>query len=207
MRFEKVSKEAFIKDCMKWSKDLLEHIELYNKLAKCKTEYEAINVYMDGTAGNKFLNLFLKDKKEPDEKELMDLFEDAYEHVSIPVRSTSGSAGYDFKNPFKTFIMDEKVLFIPTGIRVFLDNDKILQIAPRSSASKKGISLANTIGIIDSDYVNADNEGDIIIALKTSAVQIEQDEKIAQGIILPFFTVDDDTAAGERTGGFGSTGK
>lgn len=203
MRFEKVSKETFIKDCMKWSKDLLEHIELYNKLVKfnkCKSD----DVY------DEFFNLFLKDikdKKEPDEKKLMDLFEDAYEHVSTPVRSTSGSAGYDFKNPFKTFIINEKVLFIPTGIRVFLDNDKILQIAPRSSASKKGISLANTIGIIDSDYVNADNEGDIIIALKASAAQIEQDDKIAQGIILPFFTVDDDNANGVRTGGFGSTGK
>ena len=72
--------------------------------------------------------------------------------------------------------------------------------------------LANTIGIIDSDYVNADNEGDIIIALKNldivdSSLIIDKNEKIAQGIILPFYTVDDDTSNGIRTGGFGSTGK
>ena len=143
----------------------------------------------------------------------MDYFEQAYENISIPVRSTSGSAGYDFKNPFTTLTFTDRV-FIPTGIRIFLDKDKILQISPRSSASKKGIMLANTIGIIDSDYVNADNEGDIIIALRnydkekqTYSTVIEQNEKIAQGIIIPFYTVENDTSNGIRTGGFGSTGK
>ena len=59
--------------------------------------------------------------------------------------------------------------------------------------------LANTIGIIDSDYVNSDNEGDIIIALRnydkekqTYSTVIEQNEKIAQGIIIPFYTVEND---------------
>ena len=56
------------------------------------------------------------------------------------------------------------------------------------------------------------NEGDIIIALKNldivdSSLIIDKNEKIAQGIIIPFYTVDDDTSNGIRTGGFGSTGK
>ena len=183
MRFEKVSKEAFIKDCKKWLSTLI----IYD---------------------------YIKDDslKVQDDK-LMDYFEQAYENISVPVRSTSGSAGYDFKNPFTTLTFTDRV-FIPTGIRIFLDKDKILQISPRSSASKKGLGmmLANTIGIIDSDYVNADNECDIIIEKKNldivdSSLIIDKNEKIAQGIIIPFYTVDDDTSNGIRTGGFGSTGK
>lgn len=171
MRFEKVSKEAFIKDCKKWMWN-------YNQVS-----HEAMIKY----CGN------------------------AYEKITLPERSTSGSAGYDFKYPFADAVFDHPV-FIPTGIRVFLDKDKVLQIVPRSSSSKKEIMLANTIGIIDSDYINAENEGDIIIALRSynpesNVIRINFNEKIAQGIILPFYTVENDNADKSRTGGFGSTGK
>lgn len=172
MRFEKVSKEAFVKDCEKWM------------LTNNQVPHGAMNKY----------------------------YEDVYEKITLPERSTSGSAGYDFKNPFSNAIFKGPV-FIPTGIRVFLDEDKVLQIVPRSSSSKKRIMLANTIGIIDSDYVNAENEGDIIIALRSydhvgaDTILIEHNEKIAQGIILPFYTVENDSADKARTGGFGSTGK
>lgn len=187
MRFEKVPKEAFIKDCKKYLGGLI--------------------VIDNGI--QKFLN-----EKGYSEEKLTKYYEEIYENISIPTRSTSGSAGYDFKNPFTNLSFCTLPIFIPTGIRIFLDKDKILQIVPRSSSSKKGIMLANTIGIIDSDYVNADNEGDIIIALRnydkekqTYSTVIEQNEKIAQGIIIPFYTVENDNATGVRTGGFGSTDK
>lgn len=182
MRFEKVTKEAFIKDCKKW----------LDKLVVIDPTINDISILEDN---------------------LLQHYEEAYDNISIPTRATSGSAGYDFKNPFTSeFVISSDILFIPTGIRVFLDSDKILQISPRSSASKHGIMLANTIGIIDSDYVNADNEGDIIIAIKNitmpfKTTTIKQNEKIAQGVIIPFYTVEDDNATGARTGGFGSTGK
>ena len=136
MRFEKVSKEAFIKDCKKYLGGL---IVIDNDIQK------------------------ILDEKGYSEEKLTKYYEEIYENISIPTRSTSGSAGYDFKNPFTNLSFCTLPIFIPTGIRIFLDKDKILQIVPRSSSSKKGIMLANTIGIIDSDYVNADNEGDIII--------------------------------------------
>lgn len=172
MRFEKVSKEAFVKDCEKW-------LMVHNQASHSS---------------------------------MIKYYENVYEKITLPERSTSGSAGYDFKNPFSNSIFEGPV-FIPTGIRVFLDEDKVLQIVPRSSSSKKRIMLANTIGIIDSDYVNAENEGDIIIALRSydhvgaDTIYIEHNEKIAQGIILPFYTVENDSADKARTGGFGSTGK
>lgn len=180
MRFEKVSKEAFVKDCQKMVKP---YLEAYSK-------------YVDKTS-----------------EEYDKYFEECYDRIVLPERSTANSAGYDFRSPFNDIVIYHTMVFIPTGIRVFLDNDKLLQIAPRSSSSKKGIMLANTIGIIDSDYVNADNEGDIIIAVRdynnyeSLYPTIQKNEKIAQGVILPFYTVENDNATGDRTGGFGSTGK
>ena len=68
--------------------------------------------------------------------------------------------------------------------------------------------------VILMDDEDRENEGDIIIALRNydeekqiNSTVIAQNEKIAQGIIIPFYTVDDDNATGVRTGGFGSTGK
>jgi dUTP pyrophosphatase len=70
--------------------------------------------------------------------------------------------------------------------------------------------LANSTGIIDSDYYdNADNEGHIMIAYcntKDVPYTIEKGDRIGQGIFMKYLTVDNDKAAGVRTGGIGSTG-
>lgn len=152
-----------------------------------------------------------------------------YEQIKLPKRATSHSAGYDFISPVDIMITAYHAHFIPTGIKIKLDSDKMLQVVQRSSSAKNNYTLANSIGIIDSDYYsNPDNDGDIIIALRTipsSSVigridnedligythfityDIHAGDKIAQGIIVPFYTVEDDDAEGDRTGGFGSTGK
>lgn len=203
MKFEKVSKEAFIKDCFKYaySYSVLDPLDFLtmDELTELKNKLPSTPAFEDFNIP--------KDKIE-------EYLGKIYDNISIPKRSTSGSAGYDFKLPFERALVFDTPVFIPTGIRVHLDKDKILAIAPRSSSSKNYLALGNTIGIIDSDYVNADNEGDIIIAVRRYANNfsyapfvIKENEKIAQGIILPFYTVEDDDATGVRTGGFGSTGK
>ena len=101
---------------------------------------------------------------------------------------------------------------IPTGIKCqFNDNNWVLTIHPRSSLGfKYQIGLANTTGIIDSDYINADNEGHIMIKLVNRGDKVfsaECGDKIAQGIFLPYGITIDDEASGERNGGFGSTGR
>lgn len=69
--------------------------------------------------------------------------------------------------------------------------------------------LANGVGIIDADYYNnPDNEGEIffqIYNLSPFNIKIQKGEAIGQGIILPYGITEDDSALGERTGGFGST--
>lgn len=65
--------------------------------------------------------------------------------------------------------------------------------------------------IIDADYYNnSDNEGEIFLQvfnLSPFNLQIKKGEIIGQGIILPYLITEDDSATGERTGGFGSTSK
>lgn len=132
--------------------------------------------------------------------------------IDIPKRSTVASAGYDFQIPFTVTIHPGQTIIVPTGIKVKLDPDKVLMIAPRSSIGiKKHLKLANTQAYIDADYYNnISNEGHILIALTSendSNVTLEYKDKIAQGIIIQYFTTEDDNCSDTRTGGIGSTGK
>ena len=144
-----------------------------------------------------------------------DVFEDAafwydtYHDLMLPTRATKGSAGYDIHTPFAFTIKPGHSITIPTGIRCILPQDKVLMIFPRSgTAFKFHIGLINTVGIIDSDFINSDDGGHIMIKLYNGgdqAVLFRKNDRIAQGVILPYFLTDDDNADGVRNGGFGST--
>ncbi len=128
----------------------------------------------------------------------------------LPVRSTPGSAGYDFFAPTVIIIEPhETTPLMFTDIKVQLDKDKVLMLYPRSSMGMRGISLANTTGIIDSDYYNnKSNEGNIGFSLvnnSDSQIIIQKGEKFMQGVIVKYYKTDDDNAKGKREGGFGST--
>ena len=88
--------------------------------------------------------------------------------------------------------------------------DEMLCLYNRSSnPGKKGLILANSVGIVDSDYYgNPDNDGHIMFAfynIKEEDIEIKKGERIGQAIFQKFLTTDDDVAEGERAGGFGST--
>lgn len=105
-----------------------------------------------------------------------------------------------------------KPTLVSTGMKCHLDPGTFLQLSVRSSSPLKyWIMMANGVGIIDADYCNnPDNEGEIyfqLFNLSPFNIQIKKGEAIGQGIILPYQTTDDDSASGERLGGFGSTSK
>lgn len=136
----------------------------------------------------------------------------AYENIKLPTRSTNGSAGYDFYSPFSFLLSYGNNIIIPTGIRAHMPLDVVLCIFPRSGQGfKTGISLANTVGIIDSDYYYSDNEGHIMIKISNNNSTIKKDltveksQAFCQGIFLPYFVTSDDTTNAIRNGGFGST--
>lgn len=147
-----------------------------------------------------------------------------YDHLKLPERATTGSAGYDFYAPFEfelyPSIMDEKGYFepgqsilIPTGIRCKIKKGWFLMLVPRSSLGfNYRLQMDNTVSIIDSDYYGAENEGHIMLKLtnnsnKKKILVVKEGDRIAQGIFLPFGITTDDNATGTRTGGIGSTNR
>ena len=131
--------------------------------------------------------------------------------IPIPVRATPGSAGYDFVTPFKAVIPPGGSLIIPTGIRAEMQQGWVLMIFPRSSLGfRYGARLCNTVGIIDSDYAQADNEGHILIKMRNDsgkALVLEKGERFCQGVFLQYGLAEEaETPKDARTGGLGSTG-
>ncbi len=128
--------------------------------------------------------------------------------VILPRRGTSRSAGYDFYSPYEVVIPPHQSVFIPAWVKcIDMPDDVVLKIYVRSSLGiKRGLSLSNGTGIIDSDYVwgigiSVYNRGD-------QEAKIEEGERFAQGIFEHYLvTCDDDPIESSRFGGFGSTGK
>lgn len=137
-----------------------------------------------------------------------------YDNIKMPKRATSGSAGYDFYAPDNITVEKGKSTLIPTGIRSKINEGWLLSIYPRSGLGfKHRVQLDNTVGIIDSDYYGADNEGHIMIKLSCDShndghiVFLSKGDGFAQGIFTQFGITIDDQAEEKRTGGFGSTTK
>ena len=136
--------------------------------------------------------------------------------INLPVRKTKLSAGYDFEAADDTVIPAFKAGIAPTliktGIKAYMEEDEVLYLYNRSSnPKKKGLILANSVGVVDADYYgNPDNDGHIMFAffnIKDEDITIKKGEAIGQGVFQKYLTVDNDQAGGERTGGFGSTSK
>lgn len=135
------------------------------------------------------------------------------EGAKIPFYATEGSAAVDLTASLDapiTLAPFERRL-IPTGIALSLPKGTVAVISARSGLSaKKGITAANGIGVIDSDY-----RGEIFFSavnLSQSPVTIEPGERVAQMMLMPYLSFAfepvstlDDTERG--AGGFGSTGK
>ena len=133
--------------------------------------------------------------------------------ISLPVRKTAASAGYDLAAAAAVTIAPQEIVLIPTGLKAYMQDDEVLEIYIRSSlAIKRQLRLANNVGIIDADYYNnASNEGHIMLAMYNfgkEAVTLNQGERIAQGIFKKYLVADGDNAGtgDKRQGGFGSTG-
>lgn len=130
----------------------------------------------------------------------------------LPERSTKSSAGYDFFNPERVEIEPHSLKLIKTGIKAKFPDDMTLKLYNRSSnPKKKGVMLANGVGIVDADYYgNADNDGEIgfmFYNFTDTTTIFEAGDKLGQGIFEKYFIVSNEAEiTTERNGGFGSTG-
>lgn len=127
----------------------------------------------------------------------------------LPERKTKHSAGYDLAVVEGGVIPPHATKIFNTGIKVHMEDDEVLLIFVRSSIGiKRGITLANGTGVIDSDYYNnEDNEGHIMLALHNNTdepITINGGEHVAQGVFVNYLCTGDNVEK-ERKGGIGST--
>ena len=133
-------------------------------------------------------------------------------HIKMPIRATKYSAGYDFYSPVDVVIQPNEMQMIWTDVKSCFNTDEVLLLCVTSGMGKKGIMLANTLGVIDCDYYsNEGNDGNLGFRLynfSKEPYEIKAGDKIGQGIFTKFLTVDnEDEITNVRVGGFGSTVK
>jgi dUTP pyrophosphatase len=138
----------------------------------------------------------------------------------IPSYATLGSAGVDLRSTHDVFLLHNAVATIHTGIAIHIGSaecrgfgvqDVVGVIALRSSLGVAGLTLANSVGIIDADY-----QGEILLKAynryERKGLFIKKGERVAQLLFMPvikplYSIVDEFTETTSRgTGGFGSTG-
>lgn len=128
-----------------------------------------------------------------------------YLYVKLPKRATKGSAGYDIFLPRTLTFPAKSVIIVDTGVKTKIPKGFVMNIYPRSSIGiKKQLMLANTVGIIDSDFhdtikLAVYNYGDETVTLNAN-------ERIAQAVTIPYIT-DGSKVHATRNGGIGSTGR
>lgn len=133
-----------------------------------------------------------------------------WKSIKLPKRATMSSAGYDFFAPYDFAVEMNASTLIPTGIRFVTDEKVVLVCVPRSGQGfKYGARISNTVGIIDADYHLSENEGHIMCKMfaEVKPFNVDSGKAYMQGLILPYYTTDDDSTTEIRNGGFGSTDK
>lgn len=154
---------------------------------------------------------FIKDFKDTFPSYSEEAIKEIYENINLPKRATKKSAGYDIYAPLNFELKPGETIKIPTGIRVLMREDYVFMVYPRSGLGfKYRLQLNNTVGVIDADYSESDNEGHIFIKLtndtnENKTVSLEKGNGFAQGIFMQYGITDDDDVSSQRNGGLGST--
>jgi len=131
--------------------------------------------------------------------------------IQLPKRMTSGSNGYDFYSCSTLLVPshNEEPVFVPTGVTASFDPDTVLLLFNRSSnPSKRGLVLANGVGVVDSDYYQAEHNDiqGMFYNLSNQDYVIHSGDRIMQGIFTKTLLASNgDTSTDTREGGFGST--
>ena len=189
--FEKVSQEQFRKDMYAIIKNDIENYKIIDN-------YPNISKNSIDDSFDMFCN-------------------EIYQKIKLPSRATYESAGYDFYTPFAFDLGITKSIIIPTGIRCKIMQGYSLDIYHKSGLGfKHNLKIANSIGIIDSDYYNSSNEGHIMVKLNyqgflplaDGSIHFNEGKSFVQGIFHEVFYASNDvdnTELQKRDGGFGST--
>jgi dUTP pyrophosphatase len=130
--------------------------------------------------------------------------------LPLPEYKTSGAAGFDLMTREDITIPPKSIAYAPLNIIIAVPEGHMLLLAPRSSLHKKGLDLANSVGIVDQDFRGeADELRAALYNFSDNEVILARGDRIVQGIITPIFVAEfteTDTMNDPSRGGFGSTG-
>jgi dUTP pyrophosphatase len=131
--------------------------------------------------------------------------------VSLPSYGTSEAAGFDLASAHDIVVAPRQIVLVRTGLVIEVPTGYFLAIFARSSTPlKRGLMVANGVGVVDPDYSGPHDEVMIqVMNISDSDVKVSRGDRLAQGIVLPAPRVswDEVTEIREVTrGGFGSTG-
>lgn len=132
--------------------------------------------------------------------------------VDLPQYQTAGAAGFDLAASADVLVEPGAIELVPTGLVIKVPDGHFLGVFARSSTPlKRGLMVANGVGVIDQDYCGATDEIMVqVFNFTAAAVRVAKGDRIAQGVFIPVTRArweesSGDLRAGAR-GGFGATG-
>jgi dUTP pyrophosphatase len=132
------------------------------------------------------------------------------EGVPLPAYHTAGAAGFDLAASVDLVVEPGQVTLVPTGLVIEVPAGHVLGVFARSSTPlKRGLMVANGVGVVDSDYCGPTDEIKIEVFNFTShPVGVKRGDRLAQGLLIPVVRADWQERLPEKAarGGFGSTG-
>jgi dUTP pyrophosphatase len=131
--------------------------------------------------------------------------------VALPRYESAAAAGFDLAASAAMTIPPGEVRLVPTGLVIEVPDGMFLGIFARSSTPlKRGLMVANGVGVVDADYCGPEDEVKIaVVNFTANPVQVQAGDRLAQGILLPIARVAWEETSTPRVasrGGFGSTG-
>lgn len=133
-----------------------------------------------------------------------------HDSVALPEYQTTGAAGFDLAASVEMTVAPGQVTLVPTGLVIAVPAGFFLGVFARSSTPlKRGLMVANGVGIVDADYCGPRDEIKIeVYNFTSSPVTVQPGDRLAQGVVMPYVraTWDEQAADGPSRGGFGSTG-
>ena len=132
------------------------------------------------------------------------------ESLPMPSYATSGACAFDLYACESATIQPKELVMIPTNLVVKIPEGHVLLLMSRSSTPrKKGLMMANSVGVIDRDYCGPTDELKALVWNFTDqVVTVERGERFAQAMVLPCpqCEIFEAPADGPNRGGFGTTG-
>jgi dUTP pyrophosphatase len=132
-------------------------------------------------------------------------------HAELPAYQTEGAAAFDLAAAEDLTIQPGELALVPTGLAIEVPAGMFLAIFARSSTPlKRGLMVANGVGVVDPDYSGPEDEIKVLVLnFRSTAVTVARGDRIAQGIFLPaprIAWVETSELGRPSRGGFGATG-